>query len=191
MPEQKPKPILITAIEQGKMMRDLTHLTWTFAPNPDTDPADVQRAAKTMTDTCMITAKELGMWEFHSQRLPLPLHHLLAPCKGFEHKGAAYVYLPPWMEVPRLYATEGVSLREKVVCVGLFDLTGSWTWFVCEYDYEKDLAFGLVHGFEKEWGYIDMRELREVRGRMGLPIERDVHWQPVTYGEMLDRELLR
>ena len=44
--------------------------------------------------------------------------------------------------------------------------------------------FGLVDGQEKELGYFMLGELEEVRGPMGLPIERDLHWQPKTLAEI-------
>ena len=44
--------------------------------------------------------------------------------------------------------------------------------------------FGLVEGFEKELGYFNLSELESVRGPLGLPIERDLHFQPKTLGEI-------
>jgi hypothetical protein len=37
-----------------------------------------------------------------------------------------------------------------------------------------------VHGHAKELGYFSLSELEGVTGPMGLPIERDLHWQPKT-----------
>ena len=36
-----------------------------------------------------------------------------------------------------------------------------WYWFVTEY-HEGSLAFGLVRGWETEWGYFDLNELRQL-----------------------------
>jgi hypothetical protein len=36
-----------------------------------------------------------------------------------------------------------------------------WYWFVTEY-HEGTLAFGLVKGWETEWGYFDLKELRQL-----------------------------
>ena len=36
-----------------------------------------------------------------------------------------------------------------------------WYWFVTEF-HEGSLAFGLVRGWETEWGYFDLEELREL-----------------------------
>jgi hypothetical protein len=44
--------------------------------------------------------------------------------------------------------------------------------------------FGLVDGHCKELGYFSLSDLEGVRGPMGLPIERDLHWQPKTLEEI-------
>ena len=60
---------------------------------------------------------------------------------------------------------------------------GSWTWWATEFDGE-DMFFGLVEGHVRELGYFSLSELREARGPMGLPIERDLHWRPQTLQEI-------
>ena len=68
--------------------------------------------------------------------------------------------------------------ENPMALVKLFDPTGSWTWYIASYDPETRTAWGRVHGFEDEYGYIYMPELVGFRGRFGLPIERDLHWKP-------------
>lgn len=51
------------------------------------------------------------------------------------------------------------------------------TWYALEFD-EVDTFFGLIIGFEAELGYFSLSELQAARGPLGLPIERDVHFQP-------------
>jgi len=80
---------------------------------------------------------------------------------------------------PRLYAQEATG-DEALVHVKLFDPTGSWTWFITEFDPTNNTAFGLVNGHEAEIGYIDLNELANVRGRMGIGIEIDMHFKPQT-----------
>jgi hypothetical protein len=41
-----------------------------------------------------------------------------------------------------------------------------------------------VDGHDKELGYFSLSELEGVTGLMGLPIERDLHWQPRTLKEI-------
>jgi Protein of unknown function (DUF2958) len=49
------------------------------------------------------------------------------------------------------------------------------TWLLTELD---DIAFGLCDlGMgSPELGYVSMHELRDLRGPLGLPIERDMHF---------------
>ena len=93
--------------------------------------------------------------------------------------------------VPDLYAQDGKG-GETVAYVKFFTPSSSWTWYVVggepvldesgkELDYR---FFGLVDGFEKELGYFMLSELEEVRGPMGLPIERDLYWRPQTLGQI-------
>lgn len=73
--------------------------------------------------------------------------------------------------------------EEAMAVVKIFDPMGSWTWFIASYDPETRTAFGRVHGFEDEYGYIYMPELVDHRGRFGLPLERDIHWTPKLLSE--------
>lgn len=68
--------------------------------------------------------------------------------------------------------------EEPMALVKLFDPTGSWTWYIAAYDPATRTAWGLVDGSEEEYGDIYMPELVALRGRSGLPIERDLHWTP-------------
>ena len=78
-----------------------------------------------------------------------------------------------------------VAPEEPVALVKLFDPTGSWTWYIAAYDPETRQAYGLVHGFDDEYGYISMAELVDIRGQFGLPIERDLHWTPKPLSECM------
>ncbi len=44
--------------------------------------------------------------------------------------------------------------------------------------------FGLVDGFEKEFGYFSLKELRTYTGPMGMKIERDLYFGTPTMGEI-------
>ena len=82
--------------------------------------------------------------------------------------------------LPPLYAQDGKG--GKAIAYVKFFL-GSWTWWATEFDGE-DTFFGLVEGFEKELGYFSLSELENIKGPLGLPIERDLHFQPQTLGEI-------
>ena len=89
--------------------------------------------------------------------------------------------------LPALYSQDGKG-GKAVVFVKFFTPSSSWTWYATEGEpvlndkgAEMDFRFfGLVDGLKKELGYFVLSELEEVRGPMGLPIERDLYWQPKT-----------
>lgn len=63
--------------------------------------------------------------------------------------------------------------------VKIFDPCGPATWLLQSMD-EQGLCFGLCDlgmGFP-ELGYVGRDELETVRGRLGLHLERDMHWTP-------------
>jgi hypothetical protein len=84
--------------------------------------------------------------------------------------------------LPPLYANEELGLDAKAV-VKYFTPDSYWTWYASEFDGE-DLFFGLVSGHEIELGYFNLSELAQVRGPMGLPIERDLYFKSKTLGEL-------
>ena len=58
--------------------------------------------------------------------------------------------------IPALYAQE--HNKDKKAFVKYFTPDSSWTWFVMEYDPIDKIFFGLVEGFEKEFGYFSLSE---------------------------------
>jgi hypothetical protein len=73
----------------------------------------------------------------------------------------------------------GEDIDPKPV-VKLFTPDGACTWLLTELDPEDpDIAFGLCDlgmGFP-ELGSVRLSELATVRGRLGLSVERDVHFE--------------
>lgn len=65
--------------------------------------------------------------------------------------------------------------------VKLFTPDAGCTWLLAELDPDDtDHAFGLCDlglGFP-ELGYVSLRELSTLRGRLNLPVERDLHFVP-------------
>jgi len=80
--------------------------------------------------------------------------------------------------IPRLYQTEDVPLKDKLIYLHFF--IGSCDWFIAEYDGE-DLFWGyaILNGDHDmaEWGYISFTEMKEVKIRGWLEIDRDINWQ--------------
>lgn len=79
-------------------------------------------------------------------------------------------------------------LREATISAKYFAPYTGWTWYVLEYD-GQDTFFGLVDGFEMEYGYFTLSELENaVHGNSNLPaVERDLYWTPVTVAEVKGR----
>jgi len=75
----------------------------------------------------------------------------------------------------------GVAEQEAdhVPVVKLFDPSGAATWLITEMMPQKpDILFGLCDlGFScPELGYVSLAELESLKGRLGLGIERDLHF---------------
>jgi len=83
-----------------------------------------------------------------------------------------------------LYSGEDKGL-DALAQVKFFTPTSNWTWYASEFD-QDDIFFGLVSGFELEFGYFSLKELKAIRGPMGLPIERDLYFEPKTLRELRD-----
>ena len=90
--------------------------------------------------------------------------------------------------LPKLYATDNIKFNDKVLQVKFFTPDGDHTWYGVEYD-GNDTFFGLVvnsaTGNEGEWGYFSKSELKSIRGRLCLPVERDMYFDPMTYGQLV------
>lgn len=98
--------------------------------------------------------------------------------------------------LPELYS--GEEKREDTLAqVKFFTPDAGWTWYASEgsyvdengyYDTDKPkvdfIFFGLVAGLEVEYGYFSERELKSVRGALGLPIERDLYFEPKPLREL-------
>ncbi len=86
--------------------------------------------------------------------------------------------------VPALGANEDAKDADAVLApVKFFSPYTGWRWYVTEWDAATGLCFGLVEGFETEWGYFDLTELAEVTVFGGVPaVERDLYWEPQTIG---------
>jgi hypothetical protein len=105
--------------------------------------------------------------------------------------------------LPKLYSQEHLELR-AMVQVKFFAPDFDWTWYASEASailtngkqkaltdvhpddpfVEDVLFFGLVDGWELELGHFSLRELRDVRGRFGFPIERDPDFTPTTLEDL-------
>lgn len=87
--------------------------------------------------------------------------------------------------IPKLYETENLPIEEKMAQVKYFSPYNGWRWYVVEFDGD-DTFFGLVDGFELEWGYFSLSELSSVAlGGNTLPaVERDLYFVPTSMKEV-------
>ena len=84
-------------------------------------------------------------------------------------------------KLPAIGATE--KQKDPIAQVKFFTPDGNWIWWVLEFD-GTDLFFGAVSGSEFELGYFRLSELMEIRGPMGLPIERDLYFKATPLSEI-------
>ena len=84
--------------------------------------------------------------------------------------------------LPKLGETS--SQKDPTLQVKFFTPDAQWTWYGIEYD-GKDIFFGFVIGLEDELGNFSLNELREVRGSLGLPVERDKFFKPCPLSKIM------
>lgn len=92
-------------------------------------------------------------------------------------------------EIPALYSTEEVALRDKVIHQHYF--LGDCDWYVSELDPATGLVFGyaILHGDEygAEWGYSNLFEMETLCLSItehDVVIERDLDWKPTKFSDI-------
>lgn len=94
------------------------------------------------------------------------------------------ILIPKKLELPNIGETENQD--NPKVHLKFFHPFSSWSWFLIEYSEEDELCFGLIDGHEVELGYFSMSELKDLRIK-GLPVERDLHWEPIGLLELKEK----
>ena len=82
-------------------------------------------------------------------------------------------------DIKRQLMQNNIFRDDDHVPVVKFFLPGTGcTWLITELEQDGDTLFGLCDlGMgEPELGYVSLTELRTVRSRLGLSVERDLHW---------------
>lgn len=64
--------------------------------------------------------------------------------------------------LPKLYETENIKTDNKILQMKFMELKSGWEWYLTEYDAKEKIAFGLVKGFEDEWGYFSLVEMEDI-----------------------------
>ena len=75
---------------------------------------------------------------------------------------------------------------DPMIVAKFFTPDAQWTWYVIEFDGE-DLFFGYVVGIFPELGYFLLSELEQIRGVLGLPVERDLWFEPCRLSAITQR----
>jgi hypothetical protein len=94
-------------------------------------------------------------------------------------------------QLPPLYSQDGKG-GKAIAYLKLFTPDSGFSWWITEGGPITDddgkvvdfHLFGLVEGQCRELGYVSLNELEELRGPMGLPVERDLWWKPKTLEEI-------
>ena len=79
--------------------------------------------------------------------------------------------------LPPLYSTENIPTSEKKITVLIEGVLMGWKWFPVEYCPDEKVFFGYVKGFENEWGYTSVREIRYI-----LPFANMI--EPTNFSEI-------
>lgn len=90
--------------------------------------------------------------------------------------------------LPPLYNGEEQGTA-ALALVKFFTPDAGWTWYASEFDGE-DTFFGLCVGDEAELGYFSLSELESLRGKLGLPVERDLYFEPTSLDLLLQTHRL-
>jgi hypothetical protein len=83
------------------------------------------------------------------------------------------------LAVPVLYSQENNT--DPIVYLKLELLNSTWQWLATEVSVEENdmLFFGFVRGFEKEWGYFRLSDLRS-----SGPLIYDCEFIPMPFSEV-------
>ena len=84
--------------------------------------------------------------------------------------------------IPVLGSTSDDS--DPMIHVKWFTPDANFTWYVAEYDPESQIGYGFVVAQFPEWGTFDVAEIAAIRGSLGLPVERDLHFTPCRFSEV-------
>lgn len=84
------------------------------------------------------------------------------------------------------------EVKNPLIIAKFFSPIGGATWFASEYDPETKICYGYVkdlvpseNGMFDEFGYFSITELESVTLAFGLKIERDIHFDEITFDELI------
>ena len=158
-------------------------------PAIESDPIDRKDQAENMAEFLSGMAEAVGIPQGHAITTGNSVAVEKAKKISANNRIRGMKLLPQEIRkvLPALRSQEGKG-GKAVVHVKFFTPDSNWTWYATQGEPILDEKgqmldfqfFGLVEGFEKELGYFNLSELEEVRGPLGLPIERDLYWTGKT-----------
>ena len=77
--------------------------------------------------------------------------------------------------------------EDPMIICKFFTADAGWTWYVTEGECEDNgdfIFYGYVVGLFPEWGNFRLSELEGIRGHLGLPVERDLHFRQQRFSEL-------
>ena len=79
------------------------------------------------------------------------------------------------------------SEKENPIFIAkFFNPCGSQTWYASECYPENNICYGYVTGmYVDEWGTFSITELESLNLPFGLKIERDIHFNEISYKELI------
>ena len=91
------------------------------------------------------------------------------------------------LSLPTIEQANRMTTDELMVKVKYFTPDGSGTWYIVAYDPDTRILHGLCDlGMgTPEMGDVSLAELEQVRGALGLPVERDLYWQPSPLSDLI------
>lgn len=81
-------------------------------------------------------------------------------------------------KTPKLNAQE--SNADPKLYIKFVEPVSNWVWYVMEYDPKEKLFFGVVCGFDVEFGYFSLAELESFKNKL----ERDLSFKPCHLSEL-------
>ena len=184
-------------VENGRVVLELepdqVELLTQPIPAMESEPNDRKQQAENMAAYLSGMAEAVGISQEHAVATGNTVAVERAKKVLENEKRRGMKLLPQEIReiVPDLYAQDGKG-GKAVAVVKYFTPSSNWTWYVLGGEPVLDESqnqidyrfFGLVFGHEREYGYFLLSELEEVRGPMGLPIERDLYFEPKPLAEI-------
>jgi hypothetical protein len=87
--------------------------------------------------------------------------------------------------IPKLHGSEPQEFDDKIIHLHYF--IGSCDWYIAEVDPSTGEAFGFANLGDPqcaEWGYIPLDELGTILARNVFPVERNMGWKPIRFGDI-------